>query len=218
MADGHAHKGGKSRHRPRCAIEEDWWEAATRTPGEVREEAHRRRAKGTVRANGEDDETHARWEGAILAAQRLPSNSVMDGQASPVGAVVGNVRGRADIKGLDVDERIGVGPIEAANDSVGSVPQAKAGAGQELLKGAVVARALRKDAIRAKERVKACHQSAEGGVVAGGGAADAIGAGSEVAGDRVDAAVGRREARGAAGADGDVAIASHRREEEEVNS
>ena len=79
----------------------------------------------------------------------------MDGQASPVGAVVGNVRGRADIKGLDVDERIGVGPIEAANDSVGSVPQAKAGAGQELLKGAVVARALRKDAIRARERVKA---------------------------------------------------------------
>ena len=66
-----------------------------------------------------------------------------------------DVGGAGDIEGLDVEEREGLWPIEAAEHNVRSVREASARASHPLLEGAASVRALGIDVFRAEESVKA---------------------------------------------------------------
>ena len=127
--------------------------------------------------------------------------------------------GRAGgVKGLDVEERVGPRPIEVAQHNVGSVVQSSAGALHELLKVATTARPLAVDVRRAEEGLKADDPRMDSGVVARARQAHAMPARAEVPVQRPDLTRRRvGDMRRAHGADSDVALAVHRRKEEEID-
>ena len=95
------------------------------------------------------------------------------------------------VKRLDVEQRVGLRAIVAAQDNVRAVGQAGTRPRHELLESITAARTLGKDVLRAEEGVKADGPRVDGRVVARARQAYPMSARAEVAVERPDLTRGR---------------------------
>jgi len=141
----------------------------------------------------------------------MPGDVGVGGKADPVGVAVCNVRGAGWVARLYVNNDERLRAVKVDEDNVGAVAQASACRLIPLLQGATPVIALGDDAMSAEGGIQDRDQGADGGIVAGGRGAHAIGAGREVTVTGEDGPVRLTSAGGAA------TDTIHRREEEEVN-
>ena len=192
-----------------------------RLPGattQVPEEPDGALAKGAKDADRDDDEAHARRQLAVLRAGRVLGDVVVSSKAGPVGMAAGNVRRSGRVKGLDVQEGVGTRTVKTRDDGIRAVAKGGTRANHEGVEGGAVARALSVDVPSTKEGVKADDEGVDARIMADAGQPDAVAAAGEVAVEGANRAVARREVRGAGGANGDVAVTIHGREEEKIDS
>ena len=192
MADGHADEGGEARDRPRGAVKEGGGDAVASAPTEVGKEAQRRGAERAKDADGDDDEAHAGRQGTVLGADAVARDGVVGGVTGAVGVVGGAVGGAGGVEGLDVHQAVRPGAVETDDDSVRAVLEGSPRPLHELVEGHATAGTLGDHGVGTEERIEAGDQGIEGGVVAGGGEAEAVGTLDEVA---VEAGDGTRGGR-----------------------
>ena len=150
-------------------------------------------------------------------APRMSRNREVSSQTRAVSVVSGDVRWGSGIKGLDVDENEGVGPIIIVKDNVGRV---RDWVGLHPLVNralASVSAPLRRDTRGAKGRVKERNEGLDSGIMARRMESHAVRAADEMPVARASESVAQGLGNGGAGgAAGDVALPLRGRREEEI--
>ena len=90
-AKGHPDHRGEPGCSPRSLVEKGQGDGIVGTLGKVRDEVNPLAIDGSTRADGDDDEAHARPDVTVLMATRVSRNREVGSQSRAIGVVSSNV-------------------------------------------------------------------------------------------------------------------------------